>query len=715
MMNAWAWWAPLYWQASKRLVIDQKKLFLAWIFLIGSIFWAPVYGAVSAEPVPIDFEADALEYAESGQVIIASGNVRVLQSSYTFHSDYALFNIPSRSLQASGFVRFTDNLKNEIRSRSLSYDAQEKSAELVDAEGSFGPFVFAAKKVARDSLGNIVLEKSQLTTCGANLSTYHLYGYRINILPNKRMTVLHSLFWLGPVPVFYLPYYYHPLGEKHLAFQSFPGQNQSEGVFARTVWGYPVGEETYARAYIDYLAKRGIGTGGEVSYYWGTRGKGSLYVYRISDRVLDRERWNARLYHWQELAPSLVAQSNINQLSDDAFPNDFFREDFNRVVRNFNSSAALTYQKKSHHLRVYGERLDHFDSVSNNFFVERMFAPKIDYTQYQTPVGFFGVDKSFNFSAANKFAGTGYTGETLTRRSRAEFDAAMSLLRRINIYSSSALVPKVTLRNQWIQRPEGSEFQEYNIQRVDAEALLRQPWGQSLDVDLTYLITHRLQANSGRDQGRENHRISFLSYYRPTPLLSLRFNTAHNLPVAQGESVKFLDRKQYDPLQGEFSLDLENNVEFFYRQEYLLSDAITGSPHPLSSQSELSFGRRSFGEDYYSIGTSYSLASEDSFELRQSGRWAPSRLWTFEGTLRTQIFYNNASMFSPRKADFIEKEIKTRTSWRCWDLQFTFRERTGVLEFQFNLELKLDQEDPNKKNRVQRESEFYPWRGLQAL
>lgn len=663
-----------------------------------------------SKQTPIQFESDNLEYKESHQIIVASGNVKVQQSSYTFHSDHAVFNIPNRTLEASGLVRFRDVNGNEIRSQLLRYDADKGSAELLNAEGSFGPWLFAAKKVQRDDQSNYYLERARLTTCGADLSKYHLYGHKIKILPQRRLTVLHALFRLGPVPVLYLPYYYYSLGEKHLAFQFFPGTNQSEGPFARTVWGYPTSDYTYTRLYIDYLSRRGVGTGGEINYAWSDRAKGSVYGFRIDDDVTHQERWNARFFHWQRLSPHLILQTNANRLSDDQFPNDFFREDFNRVVRDLKSSLALTYQKNNLILRILGERSDQYDLVNREFIAGEMLSPKLEINHVQSRLGFLGLDKIFSFTAANRFAGTSPSTGFLSRHYRRESDAQFTLLRGFQVSRATHFVPKISLKNQWSDRPQGNEFNENYIQRANLETVVRQQLGHFLDVDLTYLMSMRFQANQGEDQGIEDHTLSFLSWLRPSSLFGFRFETAHLLPRFKGESLTPLNREKYLPLRGEINVTPRNNIELFFREEYTLADPVTGSMHPLNVQSEITFGQRALGRDYFSMASSYFSSRDNAFELRHSGRYSPSDKLKLEGALRTLLFYENANLLNVSKAEMLEKELLVRTEWRCWELSFTFRERKGVLEFLFNLELKLERLDREKTVRTDKGSEWYPWR-----
>ncbi len=696
----------------------------SFFFIAACVLAAPLSAQSSAKPAellaasteqfraPIYFESDSLEYSEASQVIVASGNVTVRQSSYTFESDNAQFDIPEKNLSAWGRVRFRDVLGNQINSNSLSYNADKGAARLLNATGQFQDWLFAAQRAERDDEGNFLLEKARLSTCERDLSKYHLYGSRVKLMPNKRFTVQNAVFRLGPVPILYLPYYYYSLGEKHLAFQIFPGQNQSEGGFVRTIWGYALTDYTYVKVYLDYLAKRGVGTGGEFDYYDGDRVKGSVYGFRIKDQLAGEERWNARLSHWQKFREGLILQANGNKLSDDNFPNDFFREDFNRVVRDFTSSTALTFQKGSNYFRAVGSRTELYDVANRKFFASDGFGPRLEWNQVQSPMGFLGVERIVSANFSNRYAGKSFFGEDLSRGFRQESDERFTLLRRFRIVPVwSTFVPKVSISNQWTDRPQGSEQINFT-QRAISEGTLRQRFGYNFDVDLTHTFVQRLQNNTAADQGRETHSLRFFSLVRAGgDLASFRFDATHNLPRAKGEALAPLERRNYSPLSGELILDPGDSIEFFFREQYVLADPHTGSPHPLSTQSELSFGRRALGEDFYSIGTSYFSSRDDAFEIRQSARWTASSTLKLEGRLTTLVSYKNQSVFQPFKTDLTEKMISAKKEWRCWVLSLSFSDRLGGYEFLFNLELKLDREEKEKEKNKAREAEFYPWRG----
>ena len=129
--------------------------------------------------------------------------------------------------------------------------------------------------------------------------------------------------------------------------------------------------------------------------------------------------------------------------------------------------------------------------------------------------------------------------------------------------------------------------------------------------------------------------------------------------------------------------------------------------------SEISWGQRALGGDYFSLGTNYLSSRDHSFELKSSARISPNKKWQIEGSLRNLFQYRNQNMFYIQKGEFLEKEAMVKTEWRCWNFSFIFRERKGVYEFLFNLELQLERSQRDKIPVNQNGGEWYPWRSLQ--
>ena len=90
------------------------------------------------------------------------------------------------------------------------------------------------------------------------------------------------------------------------------------------MFGYPLTGNTYAKLYWDYFQKTGHGYGGEYSYFRPDV-KGSIYTYRIEDRLAQNDRWNFKAGHWQQVKPRLALQANAYFQSDKNFNTRYYR------------------------------------------------------------------------------------------------------------------------------------------------------------------------------------------------------------------------------------------------------------------------------------------------------------------------------------------------------------------------------------------------------
>lgn len=683
-----------------------------WLFFLCSVF--VLSGIAHAEQKlrqsePIHFEANEMEYSQKTQIITATGNVVANQSSYTFTSDFARYDMAKQSVIAWNNVRFKDKAGNLIGADEINYSATDGSAELLEGNGMFGPWLFATKKITRDAGGNFLLERAKLSACEPNFDRYHLFGYRVRVIPGKRLTVQNALFKIGKVPIFYFPYYYRSLGEKYLAFQFYPGQSNSEGFFTKTLWGYPFFENTYEKLYLDFMSKRGIGWGGELNYNNNDNVKGSLFAYRVEDQKTDRTRWNARLYHWQTFAKDWMMQIQSNKMSDDSFSNDFIRDDFDPIASELRSNFALTHTVRGQYWRLYAEQIENYNSNTNYFYTRDAIAPELSWTQTQTPIGWGGVQTEASVSVRDHFA-TFVDSQTIVRTDRLESDARVGLLRSFSLSRWTQVVPNFALTNRWLEKRFGEELPEKSVQRFVASTVLRQRLLGGTDLDLTHTFVQRFQNRSGSLNGRELHFLDFLLDSRPNRFFHHRLRSGLDLPIDNAQHYDLSDGKYYRPVSAEVTWTPKRKVEIFMRSDFTLYDANTHSSRIQTTQTDFTFGDRTLDQSYYSIGTSFQAENSNFFELHQSGVLKLTDWFSIQATLRSNFFFINQNAFNVKRLNIFDKELIANTQWRCWKLSLTFRERKDVFEFLFNVDLKLDSSRPSPSQDLSGSSEFYPWR-----
>ena len=158
--------------------------------------------------------ADEILYNKSRDTLEARGNVRYLHSSgksggEEFVGEALLFNVEK---QEGVFLK-----------GAMKQDSGKKSSD---------PYIVHAEVTGRDSSSAIAFKKGVLTTCDAEDPHWAIRASRIWLLPGNEIAILNGIFFIGPLPVFYIPFFYYPADE--MIFHPVFGYRNREGYFVQT-------------------------------------------------------------------------------------------------------------------------------------------------------------------------------------------------------------------------------------------------------------------------------------------------------------------------------------------------------------------------------------------------------------------------------------------------------------------------------------------------
>lgn len=106
----------------------------------------------------------------------------------------------------------------------------------------------------------------------------------ITIAPGRFMAARHAVFYVGGVPVFYLPYVRYNLDRDSNHFRFTPGFRSLYGPFLLGAYNWWWGDHLSGVVHFDYRVKRGLGVGPDFQYEAGRWGSGDLRFYYLHDR-----------------------------------------------------------------------------------------------------------------------------------------------------------------------------------------------------------------------------------------------------------------------------------------------------------------------------------------------------------------------------------------------------------------------------------------------
>ncbi len=158
--------------------------------------------------------ADEIIYDKDNDILEARGNVGYehsagAASAESFSGEALHFDIKNRKgVFLDGFVR---------------QDPGKKDAD---------PYTVRSTVVGRDSSSTMAFRNGVLTTCDDEDPHWSIRASRIWLLPGNEIALLNGVLSIGPVPLFYIPFFYYPSDE--MIFHPVFGFKNREGYFVQT-------------------------------------------------------------------------------------------------------------------------------------------------------------------------------------------------------------------------------------------------------------------------------------------------------------------------------------------------------------------------------------------------------------------------------------------------------------------------------------------------
>ncbi len=193
------------------------------------------------------FEIDEIEH----DYVRLSGGVLIIlrdrddESRHRIEADEVIINQSEEVLSAYGAVRYEierdgeverfegDSLTVELDSwaGSFLYGTSTRPREI---EGEELEFRFTGSAITRSADDTIVIDDGVITSSRADPPNYRITASRIWILDPGDWALQNAVLYVGRVPMFYFPYFFHP-GRPHIFHPSF-GYRDRDGAYVQTTY-----------------------------------------------------------------------------------------------------------------------------------------------------------------------------------------------------------------------------------------------------------------------------------------------------------------------------------------------------------------------------------------------------------------------------------------------------------------------------------------------
>ncbi len=296
----------------------------------------------------IKVEARRAEIVQD-QAALFSGNVDITSDTATIHAEQAQVNGNGREVLAQGAVTYQDQ-QLKVESDSVLISAEQKRLNMQNTRYQLTGFVGhgAANEIEINTEEGLFLRDVSFTTCPFGEEDWSMKASEISI---EKGTVWgqakNTRFYIGDVPVFYLPYFAFPISNQRQTGLLFPKITSSSSTGADYeqpfYWNMaPNYDMTIAPR---FMINRGVQLKTEFRYLTDSS-YGQINVeYLPGDRNVANEpnRYFYRYTHQGQLNDNWILGVDFNGMSDDNYIVDLGSEFYNRADTHLYRTLGVNY------------------------------------------------------------------------------------------------------------------------------------------------------------------------------------------------------------------------------------------------------------------------------------------------------------------------------------------------------------------------------------
>ena len=312
---------------------------------------APAVSFASNKLMPVGqvkVEANRAEIIER-EVALFSGNVDIVSDSATIRADQAQINNNGQQLFAKGDVEYADR-QLHVASDSVDIDSVDESLTMANTvyhlNGSTGRG--DASTIALNVKDGLVLKDVSFTTCPEGGEEWMIRASEISIRRGKPWgEAKHTRFYLGNVPVFYLPYFAFPISNQRQTGFLFPkiSNSTNTGVDYEQPFYWNMAPNYDMTLSPRLMTQRGVQLKSEFRHM-SAASYSQLnveYLPQDNDIASGPDRYFYRIAHEGFFADNWMASVNVNGISDDNYIVDLGSDFYNRADTHLFRTGSINY------------------------------------------------------------------------------------------------------------------------------------------------------------------------------------------------------------------------------------------------------------------------------------------------------------------------------------------------------------------------------------
>jgi LPS-assembly protein len=611
-------------------------------------------------------------------------------------------------MTASGNVIIEEN-GDIMHSKSIVYNYDDETGEIEETFVSSSNLLYVRSKFI-DRLSKDTFNLKHITFSNCDLDEPHFYFRATNgkLVLNKRITIYNAVFYVGKIPVFYLPFVMKSLKGgwgfgSRLRLTVEPSNTGTGGFSVKTTVSCALSENSVAKVKYGYFEKRGEGYGGEFNYV--TKG-GILNIdaYTIKDLLDKKKRWIFRPNYFQKLNNIWTLRSSVELMSDNNFNNFYNQSDWDRTTNYLKSYASLTRQGKKASIEVNFEHTSKYNKHTSKYEIEFINLPKVTWGYYQRNLGWGIMHKpSFEYSNTYKkydstmhYKNTAMLSHNLTKSFR--------IVRRL------ILTPGLNISENWYDRSDNNELKNTFFTRFGGTFNTRFIATSWMDWNVHYRVRARTKTNSLyidtdlQNYGIEANNINFSNYMYIGDRMTVSNSITYNF-MSDRENIS----KKLFPLINELIWTPKYYITVYAKETQRLEPSFKFK----SLQVDIRTGKLT--TSYFNFGVIYQHYDNPKEIYRNNridniigfGLWLNPK-WRFDYNIRSTIAVN--IMYSRLN----EHKLGIYRDCHCYNMGIIYKKRPNEWDFNFMFSMKTNMLFTKNSNNLERDDNptevFYPWR-----
>ena len=694
------------------------------IALLALLLAAPAAAEDYALPAPpstgthVDYWADRAEFDGEKATLHLIGNVTLKESTMTVRGEDLLIDDAHRTGHSDKPLLVDDGV-SAVYGESGDFDFGQQTGRLFHSSAGMGSWRVHAREARLLKERNMRYRGANFTSCDVVPPHYHFHSTSLSIVPKKHLLAWNTVFFLGPVPLFYTPIFYHSLDPDTLVKWRFqPGVDSRDGEYVKGTLTTHLSTATYSKIFDDYYSKLGFGYGGELEHHSGEDSRGGLYGYRIREDATANNRWGLFGSDYQKLGSSVSFQGRLQFQSDPTFTNNYVRSNLFRVTPELVNSAALSKNFSKGTVRLLYSRDDIQDPNNQNKFIRNTESlPRLE--AQSTPLRLGGLPwlNTFSGFADDNYAlGRGYQQKTV--------NGAWDATRSFHVARGVTYTPRLNFNETYY-----NEFDEQNWSPSVTNTNLNSAIGRWVasnnlrfntllgHIDATHTYSQRMKSDAftedtgPADKGVEQNQVVVSDVFVPVRRTWARFATGYDFRTFRDHTEAFDQRIQ--PITTDLSWQSSKKFIVTVHNNYQIKNS-SGVGGNQSVIADVRWGDSLVGPSIGG-GLSYNLASPGTYYQSLEFALAPSTpSWRITVALRTSL-ESNGGLFHAHSLHLFEKEFTWTRRWHDFYTKVIFRARPGgVGEFTGQVEFKFGDGNPKNAPRRDWEAEWFPERAKES-